>query len=592
MVRKANLPGCAAGWVPWMTIAPHIVTPDENMSPATGDKYDRLPAVAKAAGALLLLNAALSFSTLWPTPFVVLDARVAPEFIGLWLVLLVWVRLQGEPSARALMGLTVAYALLVLGRYLDVTVPSLFGRPINAYWDIPQIPRFLWVSAQERPLWQSGGAMVGVALFTGILLVALRWAVGVVAKSVAPAAAARPWAWLLTAAAVGLAAANYAGVQATWPYVSKPVLPVVWRQLQVLTAALSTTRQSAILPESSSVDEALAQWPETALAALRGADVYLMPLESLGAVTYDDPEMSRQLQPARQRFEADLRAGGWRVMSAFLTAPTFAGGSDLSHLSLLSGIDLSDPMRHDVLLTTQRETLITLFRRQGYETFGVYPGVFWEWPERRFYRFDVFVDGPALDYQGPPMGYWKIPDQFSVARLETLHPRSAAAKPRFAFFPTITCHLPFSPVPPFQPDWDRVLGDRPFDEADVQRVLQEKPNWMRMGPDYVRMVEYTYRWLGSFLSRPAPRETFYIFVGDHQPAANVTGEGASWDVPVHIVTRDERLMQRLLTLGYRPGMSPPRAPLGGLHDLTGHLLQVFSPQGPRAVETRLAGVQR
>ncbi len=543
---------------------------------------------ALGLAALVVLNAFLSFSTWWPTPLVVLDARIAPEFIGLWTFVLIWVAWRGAPSASALAAITVAYLALVLGRYADVTAPALFGRPINAYWDIPQIPRFLWVSAQEWPAWAFFGLLLGVVLFTGLLYAILRWGVGVMARVVAPAAAGRPWAWVVTLAGIGLAAANYAGVQATWPYVSKPVVPVAWRQAQVLFGAFSTARQSDLLPQSSPVDEAAQAPRESVLAALAKADLYLMPLESLGAITYDEPEMDARLRPARRQFEEDLRAGGFQVVSGFLKSPTFAGGSDLAHLSLLSGIDLSDPMRHDVLLTTQRQTLITLFQSQGYRTYGVYPGVFWDWPERAFYRFDVYVDGPALAYPGPEMGFWKIPDQFSAVKFEALHPRRAEDPPRLAFFPTITSHLPFSPVPPFQPDWARLLTAQPYDPADTNRALAERPNWAMMRPDYLRMVEYTYRWLGGYLRRRSGRDVFFVLVGDHQPAASVTGPGASWDVPVYLVSRNERLLERFVRLGYRPGVEPPRQSLGGLHDLTSHLLAAFSAQGPGTVATRLA----
>ena len=558
------------------------------MDPQPPAKYHRLARVGLGLAAILVLNACLSFSTLWPTPFVVLDARVAPEFIGLWVTVLLLIQWRGQLGARWLSAISAAYLLLVLGRYADVTVPALFGRPINAYWDIPQIPRFLWVSLQERPWWFSAAVVGSVVLLLGALYALIRWGVGVLANRVAPVARQHAWGWALTVAAAGLAAANYAGVQATWPYVSKPVIPVAWRQAQVLLGALSSARQATLLPPHSAVDEARAAPQGTALAALGGADVVLMPLESLGAITYDDRAMNAQLLPSRKRFEDDLRAGGFHVVSAFLTSPTFAGGSDLAHLSLLSGIDLSDPMRHDVLLTTQRETLVTLFKANGYQTFGVYPGVFWEWPERAFYRFETYLDGPALAYPGPPIGYWKIPDQFSVAKLAQLFPAGEAKRPRFMFFPTITTHLPFSPVPPFQPDWARLLSAQPFDEGDVERSLAERPNWTMMRPDYVRMIEYAYRWLGSHLRGQQGRDTFYVLVGDHQPAAGVTGEGASWDVPVYLVSRNERLLQRFLSLGYQPGTEPARKALGGLHDLTDHLLQAFSAEGPGARQTRLA----
>jgi hypothetical protein len=536
----------------------------------------------------LVLNAFLSFSTWWPTPFVVLDARIAPEFVLLWVVVLLAVWWRGRLGSGGVTALTLGYLMLVLGRYADVTVPALFGRPINAYWDLPQIPRFLWVSAQEWPWWQTAALLAGTGFLLWLVYAILRWGVGVMARSVAPAAAVRPLAWVLTLGAVVLVGANYAGVQATWPFVSKPVIPVAWRQAQVLVGAWSTARQGALLPTHGPVDEALAAPAGTALPALAGADLYLMPLESLGAITYDDPELNRVLAPARKDFEQQLRSAGYEVVSAFLKSPTFAGGSDLAHLSLLSGIDLSDPMRHDVLLTTQRETLVTLFRANGYQAFGVYPGVFWEWPERAFYRFDTYVDGPALRYPGPAIGYWKIPDQFSAAQLERLHPRTAQARPRLTFFPTITSHLPFSPVPPFQANWNQLLSDRPFEESDAQRALAEQPNWTDMRPDYQRMVQYTYQWLGAYLRDLPRRDTFFVFVGDHQPAATITGQGASWDVPVYLVSKNERLLQRFLALGYRPGVAPPREPLGGLHDLTDHLLQAFSAEGPGTRSSRLA----
>jgi hypothetical protein len=102
-------------------------------------------------------------------------------------------------------------------------------------------------------------------------------------------------------------------------------------------------------------------------------------------------------------------------------------------------------------------------------------------------------------------------------------------------------------------------------------------NWLDMTPAYLRLVDYTYRWLGGYLRQPRPRDTVYVIVGDHQPTANVTGEGASWDVPVHILSSDPQLLARFTAQGFVAGLEPPRRSLGGLHDLTGMLLQAFGP---------------
>ena len=526
--------------------------------------------------AIVFLNGMLSFRDWWPTPGVLPDHRLSPEFVWVWLVLLAVVAWRGALSRRSLNIFTFVFLLLVLGRYGDVTVPSLFGRPINLYWDGANIPRFLWVSAQEKSVWQSAAIVVIVGVLFWGLFRLLHAVIAVTARDAVPYALRSRLGWAMTSLAVLLAVANQAGASFTWPLVAKPVIPSYWRQVQLLAAAFSPQHQAALLPATTAVDAAMAAKSTNTLGALGGRDVYLIMLESVGAITYDDAHAARTLGPSRERFAADIAASGRHVVTAFFRSPTFAGGSDLAQLGVLSGIDLSDPMRHDLLLTTQRPTLISLFKAQGYQTFGLYPALNWEWPERAFYGFDVFIERRDLGYAGPAMGFWELPDQFTAARFEKIHPRDNGAPPRFVFFPTITCHLPFSPVPPYQADWSRVLAAQPFDEAETHQTLAQKPNWLNMAPDYLRMVNYTYQWLGAYFRQPEPREAIYVLVGDHQPAANITGEGASWDVPVHIVSRDSKLLGRFIEQGFRPGMEPPRQAIGALHALTGMMLESFA----------------
>ncbi len=544
--------------------------------------------------AIVFLNGMLSFRDWWPTPGVLPDHRLSPEFVWVWLVLLAVVAWRGALSRRSLNVFTFFFLLLVLGRYGDVTVPSLFGRPINLYWDGANIPRFLWVSAQEKSGWQSAAivAMVGV-LFWGLFRL-LRALIAVTARDAVPYALRSRLGWAMTSLAVLLAVANQAGASFTWPLVAKPVIPSYWRQVQLLAAAFSPQHQAALLPATTAVDTAMAAKSANTLGALGGRDVYLIMLESVGAITYDDAHAARTLGPSRERFAADIAASGRHVVTAFFRSPTFAGGSDLAQLGVLSGIDLSDPMRHDLLLTTQRPTLISLFKAQGYQTFGLYPALNWEWPERAFYGFDVFLERRDLGYAGPAMGFWELPDQFTAARFEKIHPRDNGAPPRFVFFPTITCHLPFSPVPPYQAEWSRVLAAQPFDEAETRQTLAQKPNWLNMAPDYLRMVNYTYQWLGAYFRQPEPREAIYVLVGDHQPAASITGEGASWDVPVHIVSRDSKLLARFIEQGFRPGMEPPRQAIGALHALTGMMLESFAAPAAQSLAklAPLTGVVR
>jgi hypothetical protein len=68
-----------------------------------------------------------------------------------------------------------------------------------------------------------------------------------------------------------------------------------------------------------------------------------------------------------------------------------------------------------------------------------------------------------------------------------------------------------------------------------------------------------------------------VLLGDHQPAASVTGAGARWDVPVHVITSREDLAARLRAAGFVDGVAlpPQQASIGRMPDLTATLLRVF-----------------
>ena len=539
----------------------------------------RLTWAGAAAGvaALLILNALLSFGPLWPTPGVTLQARLAPEFVGLWLLLLGLAAWRPKPSRRTWRVLSASVLLLVIGRYAEVTAPSLFGRPVNLYWDLPQLPRFLWVSAMDHPAWRSAAVALAALAVGAALYAVIRLTLATLWRTLVPWTLASFSAWVLSFAVTLLAASHLAGVAGTWRWVAHAALPHYAQQLRLLWDAHAPGQLAWALPALTPTEDALAAHGPRALDALKGRDLTIIFLESFGAVLYDLPEARAATDPSRRALQQALDASGRHVVSGFFRSPTIGGASDLAHLSLLSGIDLSDPRRHNLLLTTHRPTLLHLARQAGYETFGLYHAVSWPWPEHVYYCFDRYLDGPALGYAGPPITFWKIPDQVALARYEQLYPRHADSPPRLTFFPTISSHFPFSPVPPYQPDWQRVLTPTPFDAEALAAVAAQRVNWLDMRGNYLDSVRYVYQWLTGHFARDEPRETVYLLVGDHQPTANITGERPPWDVPVHIVSRDRRLLERFRAQGFSDGLWPDRAVLGGLHHLTSLLLGALGP---------------
>ena len=529
--------------------------------------------------ALFVLNAALSMTNWWPTPFVQLDKRLAPEFVLLWVVILALVAWRGTLSGGWVAGLSTGYFLLVLGRYFDTTAPALFGRDINLYWDALQIPRVVWVSLKSYPVWVSVLVVVAVVALIWLVFAVLRLSISVAARQAAPYALKRPWALMVTLGAVAVSVANVNGVVATWPYLSKPVLPTYLRQAKLLGTAFAERHQQKILAPSPAFD--------SDLGLLRGVDVNLFWLESYGRVAFSNADMHAQLKPSRDALAAQIKASGMQVVSAYASSTTFGGGSELAHLALLSGINTSDPIVHDLLLTTERPTLVTLFRDRGYQTLGFYPALTWDWPEKSFYRFDTFLDARDLNYKGPKLGYWTLPDQFALARLGQLHAITAESPKRFTFFSSITSHMPFHPVPPYLADWAKILSDKPFDEAQMATVKLQKEDWFNMRPGYTGMMDYNYQWLAGYLAQPRVRDAIFIVLGDHQPAANVTGEGATWDVPVHIISRNPELLARFELRGFKWGLEPAEPRVGTLFDFTRLLLDVFDSGAPKTAALKL-----
>jgi hypothetical protein len=152
---------------------------------------------------------------------------------------------------------------------------------------------------------------------------------------------------------------------------------------------------------------------------------------------------------------------------------------------------------------------------------------------------------------------------------------TAGDPPVFVFLPTISTHTPFTPVPPYQPDWSRLLTPTPYDEHDLIEAYEATPDWSNLGPDYARALAYVHQTLGGYLKRHAGEDAVLVVLGDHQPPALVSGEGASWNVPVHVIASRPALLEALRARGFRDGLSPQRPVLARMDTLMPILLDAF-----------------
>jgi hypothetical protein len=350
-----------------------------------------------------------------------------------------------------------------------------------------------------------------------------------------------------------------------WRIFPKPVTQVYGRQVRLVAQALAKT---GTLPPSPPLD--------LSLARLRGADVFLFFVESYGAVTFERPAIANRLVEPRALLDAAIRDTGRDVVSAFVESPTFGGSSWFAHISFLSGIRVGDPDTNALLMTEERPTVVTNFAARGYRTLAVMPGLWYPWPEGSFYGFQDLYNGPKLDYKGPSFGWWDMPDQSTLARIDQAEVSKSSRPPLFIFFPTVTTHTPFSPLPPYQPDWSRMLTPDPFDEADLARAYAGEPDWLNLAPAYADTMAYAYQTFAGYLHQRAGRDYVMILIGDHQPPALVSGQGAPWDVPIHVITNRREILDDLVAHGFVRGLTPTRPHLGQMHEAVPLLMNAFS----------------
>jgi hypothetical protein len=307
------------------------------------------------------------------------------------------------------------------------------------------------------------------------------------------------------------------------------------------------------------------------------ADVFLVFVESYGAIAYDHPAIANGLTASREALAAAIRDSNRQVVSAFVESPTFGGSSWLAHLSLLSGIEVREPETNARLMTEQRDTLVRAFGRRGFRTIGLMPGMRQRWPEGAFYGFDEIYGAERLAYQGPYFGWFGIPDQYSLHRLDALEARRAPRQPLFVVFPTLSTHFPFTPTPPYQPDWARLSSAAPYDEKAIDRAFarEDEMDWIDFAPGYVEAMAYDFQTLGGYLRKRADDDLVMILIGDHQPPAVLSGARAPWDVPVHVVASRAEVLERFTARGFRAGLAPAKPSISPMHALLPIILDAF-----------------
>jgi hypothetical protein len=527
----------------------------------------------------LAFNALFTFSAVSATPWVVPAPALSAELlVGLaGLAVFRWWR----PALSSVLR-WAAVSVLVLAavvRYAIVVTPAVLGRDLNARADLPHLHRVAGMFWEGMPASVLGGAIaLGAVVVAG--LGALCWfgcraldrAMGHPrVRGAAIAAAAAACACLVLAEATGR------------PALAAPFGPTLTAQV---SRQLATFREPPLaLPPPHATALAPAADLSGGVAGLGGADVYLIFLESYGATIVEDEQHFLPMAPRFGRFGRHLEDRGFTIASNLIDSPTFGGGSWRAHATVLSGIRLADEGLYDQLVRSDRPTLVKVFKDGGYRTVAAEPAIQREWPEGAFFGFDRIYDAAALAYTGPAIGWWKIPDQFTLHRIYKDEISRPGRQPLFAKIALIMSHIPYFPVPPYVQDWTRFDAGTAYAQGMPSIAADDYRSLDELSSRYVHAFTYELDILEAFIAERVPASALVIISGDHQPPKLATHDNDSWAVPMHILSRNPELVRPFYAHGFRNGIVPRAASGFRMEDFLPAFLRAFRRELPAALSS-------
>ncbi|MEP6648455.1 MAG: CDP-alcohol phosphatidyltransferase [Lapillicoccus sp.] len=298
--------------------------------------------------------------------------------------------------------------------------------------------------------------------------------------------------------------------------------------------------------------------PQRLLAGLQGKDVLVVYVESYGRVALDDPRIAPTVTAAVDRATTRLGAAGFSGRSAYLTSPTFGGLSWLAHSTLQTGLPITDQVRYNAVIASPRLSLASAFGSAGWRTVLVSPADENDIsPVTGFYGYDGLYDGRSLDYRGPKFGYAPVPDQFTLATLARRELTPGPRAPLMAEVDLVSSHTPWAPLPRLLDP--AALGDGSAYQPVLDQAATADAVWSnpaRVKQAYADSVAYALDSLVSFVENAHDDNLVLVVLGDHQPAAVISGEGASHDVPVSVITKDPAVLDRTAGWGWQSGLRP------------------------------------
>jgi hypothetical protein len=352
-----------------------------------------------------------------------------------------------------------------------------------------------------------------------------------------------------------------------------------------ISTAVAKTNQATVAAAEQTVlnnagaTDAFAHLPASdLLTGLKGKDVIVAFIESYGQVAVQNTSFSKGVDNVLRKGNEDLAAAGYSERSAFLTSSTFGGISWLAHSTLQTGLWIDSQQKYNQVTAGSRFTLSDAFNKGGWQTISDVPSDTKPWPiGTSFYHFGTELNSQNVGYQGPSFSYARIPDQYTWEYFQK-NELAKPHKPLMAEIDFVSSHTPWTPLP-HQVPWASVGNGSIYDPQPAQGL---PPSVVWQNPQHVQQlygqsIEYTMSTLFSFLTTYNDPNLVLVVLGDHQPATEVSGAGANHNVPISIISKDPKVIDRISSWHWQPGMLPsPTAPLWRMDTFRNRFLTAYS----------------
>ncbi|MFC8512194.1 CDP-alcohol phosphatidyltransferase [Streptomyces sp. NPDC057257] len=319
-----------------------------------------------------------------------------------------------------------------------------------------------------------------------------------------------------------------------------------------------TLRDEAEFQKIAKVDAFGNTPPSQLVPDLRGKDMIFTFIESYGRSAIEDPVEAPGVDATLDARTEALAKAGFHAKSGWLTSATYGGSSWLGHSTTMSGLWISNQQRYRTLMASDHMSLTEAFKKTGdWDTVGIMPGVQKSWPESKFYGLDSYRNAFQMGYKGPKFSWSTMPDQYALQQFQNLEHSKKRSKPLMSLVILTSSHQPWAPIPKMVP-WDDLGDGSVFDS--IQKAGKNPSDIITSSPksqaEYGKSVQYSVTALTEWLERYGTKDTVLVFLGDHQPIARVSGNHASRDVPISIVAKDPKVLEKIDDWGWTDGLRP------------------------------------